>query len=37
MAGIKAGGMPGSTWFYRVPDKDLKPSLRLQSNDTTEI
>ena len=28
MAGTKAGGMPGLSWFYSVPDKDLKPTLK---------
>ena len=28
MAGNKAGGMPGLSWYYSVPDKDLKPTLK---------
>ena len=28
MAGTKAGGMPGLSWYYRVPDKDLTPALK---------
>ena len=35
MAGTKAGGMPGLSWFYSVPDKDLKPTLTQKSSVST--